>query len=79
MIRIAILGAGAIADAHIQSYRKFKDRCDVVAVVDLYPDKAAEKIAKHSLQAPVFKDLETAIGQADFDAASVCLPLFEHA
>lgn len=79
MIKIAILGAGAIADAHIQSYRKFKDRCDVVALVDLYPDKAAEKVAKHSLEAAVFKDLETAIGQANFDAASVCLPPFEHA
>lgn len=79
MIKIAILGAGAIADAHIQSYGKFKDRCDVVAVVDLYPEKAAEKVAKHKLHAAVFKDLEAASHGADFDAASVCLPPFEHA
>lgn len=79
MLKIAILGAGAISDSHIQAYLKFADRCKITAIVDLYPEKAAEKAAKHGLAIPAFKDCESLLGGADFDAASLCLPPFEHA
>jgi len=79
MVNIAIVGAGAIADTHIESYLKFGDRCRIVAVVDLYPEKAAQKVAKHGLSAGAFRDLPAALREAQFDAASVCLPPFEHA
>ena len=79
MIRIAIVGAGAIADTHIQSYRKFGDRCEVVAVADLYPEKAAEKVARHGLAARVFAAHDELLAGAAFDAVSICLPPFAHA
>ncbi len=79
MLKIAILGTGAIADRHIQSYLKFPDQCRVVALADLFPDKAREKAARHGLEAAVFPDLKRLLAEADFDAASVCLPPFEHA
>ncbi|MHB1033607.1 MAG: Gfo/Idh/MocA family protein [Pirellulales bacterium] len=79
MIRIAILGTGAIADSHIQSYLKFPQQCRVVALVDLFPDKAREKAAKHGLDAAVFQDRAQLLAGADFDAVSICLPPFEHA
>ena len=79
MIRIAIVGAGAIADTHIQSYRKFGDRCEVVAVADLYPEKAAEKVARHGLAARVFATHDELLAGAAFDAVSICLPPFAHA
>lgn len=79
MQRIAILGAGAISDSHITAYLKFADQARIVAVVDLFPDKAAEKIAKHGLQAKVFKDCDELLEGCDFEAASICLPPFEHA
>jgi predicted dehydrogenase len=79
MLNIAILGAGAISDSHIQAYLKFPDDCRVVALVDLYPDKAQEKAAKHGLEVAVFKDRDQLMADADFDAASICLPPFEHA
>ena len=56
MLNIAILGTGAIADSHIRSYLKFPHRCRVVALVDLFPDKAREKAARHGLEAAVFQD-----------------------
>jgi predicted dehydrogenase len=77
--KIAILGAGAIADSHIQAYQKFADRCEIVALVDLFPDKAAEKAAKYGLQIPVFKETRELLAKVAFDAASICLPPFEHA
>lgn len=78
MLKIAILGAGAISDSHIQAYLKFKDRCQIVALVDLFPDKAREKAATHGLSAAVFKDVAELLKGCDFDAASICLPPFEH-
>ena len=79
MQRIAILGAGAISGSHLQAYLKFRDRAQVVALVDLFPDKAREKAAKHGLAVSVFKDVAELLKGCDFDAASVCLPPFEHA
>lgn len=79
MIRVAIIGAGAIADSHIQAYAKFGPRCRVVAVADLFPDKAREKVARHGLAATVFPNVEALLDGAQFEAASICLPPFEHA
>lgn len=79
MLNIAILGAGAISDSHISAYLKFKDQARVVALVDLFPEKAAEKVARHDLEAKVFKNYEELLAGCDFDAASICLPPYEHA
>lgn len=79
MKRIAILGAGAIADSHLRAYLKFGDQAGVVALVDLYPDKARAKAASHGLEVPVFANLAALLDGCDFDAASICLPPFEHA
>lgn len=79
MLRIAILGAGAISDSHIQSYLSFQDRCRIVALADLYTDKATEKAAKHGLSVAVFADHTQMLAAQEFDAASICLPPFAHA
>ncbi len=79
MLKIAILGAGAVADSHIQAYQKLKDQCRIVAVADLYPEKAAEKTARHQLEAVVCGSHQALLGAVDFDAVSVCLPPFGHA
>ena len=79
MLKVAIVGTGAISDSHIQAYLKFPGQCRIVAVADLYPDKAKEKAAKHGLRADVFKDCQELLHGAEFDLASVCLPPFGHA
>jgi predicted dehydrogenase len=79
MLRIAILGVGAISDSHVQAYLRHPARCRIVALADLYPDKAAEKARKFGLEASVYGGLDQLIADAEFDAASICLPPFEHA
>ncbi len=79
MLNIAILGAGAIPDSHIAAYLKRPAQARVVALVDLFPEKAAEKVARHGLQAKVFKTCDELLAGCDFDAASICLPPYEHA
>lgn len=79
MLKIAILGAGAIADSHLQAYQKCSDQCVVVALADLYPNKALEKVAKYGLHAAVVKTYQALLAEIDFDAVSICLPPFAHA
>lgn len=79
MLKFAILGTGAISDSHIQAYRSLRNDAAIVALVDLFPEKAAEKAARHGLDVRVFKSHEELLAGCDFDAASICLPPFEHA
>ena len=40
MIRIAIVGTGNISHAHVEAYLRFPERCKIVALVDIVPEKA---------------------------------------
>ena len=40
MINVAIIGTGNISPAHISAYLAFPQRCKIVALVDIYPEKA---------------------------------------
>ena len=41
MIRVAIVGLGGISPAHIRGYLAFPERCRIVALCDIAPEKAA--------------------------------------
>ena len=43
MLNVAIVGTGNISHNHIQGYLQFGQRCRIVALVDIYPEKAEEK------------------------------------
>ena len=79
-IRIAIIGAGAIADVHIQAYLKHSDLCTVTAVCDLFVEKAEKLIEAYSLtEAKAYKDYKDALSSGNVDAVSICLPPSMHA
>lgn len=40
MINVAIVGTGGIAPEHIKGLTCFPERCRIVALVDIYPEKA---------------------------------------
>ncbi|MBM3130933.1 MAG: Gfo/Idh/MocA family oxidoreductase [Chloroflexi bacterium] len=79
MIRVAIIGAGAIADTHIEAFLKFPARGKVVALADPYPDKAREKIARYHLNARAYADVSELLNDARFDLGVICAPPFAHA
>jgi predicted dehydrogenase len=79
MLQIAIVGAGAIADSHIRAYLRWPDACRIVAMADLFPDKAAEKARTHALDVRIYGSYSELLERESIDAASVCLPPFEHA
>lgn len=78
MIRVAVLGAGAIADTHLEALLRFPTRCQVSALVDPQLDKAREKIARYRLPARVYPTAEAVLNDAPFDLGVICAPPFAH-
>ena len=79
MIRVAIIGTGGISDSHIQAYLRFPEKCQIVALVDIYPEKAAQKAKQYDLKAPIYSDHQLLLADGQFDLASICTPPFVHA
>ncbi|MES0299074.1 Gfo/Idh/MocA family protein [Citrobacter sedlakii] len=81
MLNVAIVGTGNISHNHIQGYLAFPERCRIVALVDIYPEKAEEKKTRYGLaEAQVFAS-HTALLAADLhvDLVDVCTPPYVHA
>ncbi|MFD0675753.1 MULTISPECIES: Gfo/Idh/MocA family protein [unclassified Paenibacillus] len=78
MLKVAIIGAGAISRAHIEAYLQFPERCQIVAIADIYEDKALERINTYKLNAKAVKDYQELL-QEDIDLVSVCTPPYTHA
>jgi UDP-N-acetyl-2-amino-2-deoxyglucuronate dehydrogenase len=78
MLRVGILGCGGIARAHAGAYGQFPDRCRVVAVADIFAEKARELAAAIGPEVSACSPDEL-LARTDVDLVSVCTPPFEHA
>lgn len=81
MLNIAIVGTGNISHNHIQGYLQFADRCRIVALVDIYPEKAEEKKSRYGLsEAQVFRSHQAMLNAGiEVDVVDVCTPPYVHA
>ena len=79
MIGVAVVGAGAIAKTQIEACRTLAGRCEVRAICDVFPDKARKLAADLSVPADIHDDYRQALGRADIELVSVCLPPSLHA
>ncbi|MFB3168198.1 Gfo/Idh/MocA family oxidoreductase [Neobacillus sp. 179-C4.2 HS] len=79
MINVAIIGTGAIAAAHIKGYQFFQDRCNIVAICDIYPEKAEKIAADFNLDVEVYSDYKQMLNVSQVDLLSVCTPPYTHA
>ena len=50
MLKVAIIGTGNISTRHIGAYLTFPERCKVVALCDIFPEKAEAKKAEFGLK-----------------------------
>lgn len=78
MLKVAIIGAGAISSAHAAGYLQFTDRCKIVAVCDTYPEKAQKLAEKFKLNAQIVSDYKELLHQ-EIDLVSICTPPYVHA
>ena len=79
MIRIAIVGTGNISHAHVNAYLKFPERCKIVALVDIAPEKAQRMKEKYGLDAQIYDDHQKILPLNDIDLVDVCTPPYVHA
>src|SRR5258707_6634846 len=76
--KVALLGAGFIADIHIESFHRFVPEAEVVAVYARNPQRAETFAKKHGI-ARAFATLEAAITESGCEVVDICLPNFLHA
>lgn len=80
MINVAVIGTGNISASHIKGYLTFPDRCRIVALVDIYPEKAQAKKEEYNLtEAVVYSSHMEILNRKDIDLVSVCTPPYVHA
>lgn len=78
-IGVGIVGAGAIAFVHVDAYKQFEERCEIVAICDIFKEKA-EKLRreKNLSRAAVVEDWHEIASNPNIDAVSICLPPHMH-
>ncbi|MBW7458434.1 Gfo/Idh/MocA family oxidoreductase, partial [Paenibacillus sepulcri] len=79
MIRIAVIGVGGIAETHLKAYISLGDRCEIVALSDIYPQKAQALGEKYGLVCRVESDYKELLKSPDIDMVSICTPPYTHA
>jgi myo-inositol 2-dehydrogenase/D-chiro-inositol 1-dehydrogenase len=77
-IKVAILGAGFIADIHFESYDRFVPNAEVVAVYTRDSAKAKAFAEKHHIP-KWYTDVDELINNSGCDVVDICLPNFLHA
>ena len=75
--RVALLGAGFIADIHAESYHRFVPDAEIVGVYSRSEEHARAFAQKHGITR-WFTNLDEAIG-TDCDVVDICLPNNLHA
>ncbi len=79
MLRIGIIGTGGIADAHIAGYLAFPGECEITALADVVPGRAAQKAQSFALDALCFDDPAAMIASGAVDLVSIATPPSTHA
>ena len=79
MIRVAIVGLGGISPAHLKSYLAFPDRCRIVALCDIVPQKARKRAEEYHLDCDILDDHHQLLDRTDIDLVDVCTPPYVHA
>ena len=70
--KVAVIGAGGIAGAHLRAYAAQAKRCEIVGIADI--DERAAKKRADEFGGRAFADGLTLIDQLQPDAISICTP-----
>lgn len=77
-VKIGLIGAGGIANPHVNGYLKIPDQAKITAVADVVAENANRR-AEQAGGAAVYSDYHDMIANADIDAVDICLPHHLHA
>jgi predicted dehydrogenase len=76
-LRVALVGTGGIARAHLPAYQEFPDRVQLVAVCDIRED-AAIKFARLAGVDRIYTDYGELLAQTDIEAVDLCTTHDQH-
>lgn len=76
-LRFAVVGSGVIGKTHARTLTSLAPRAELVAVVDVVPDRASALAAEHGVEA--LNSLEEALARPDVDVITVATPSGLHA
>lgn len=76
---IGIIGAGAVAPAHVSGYLAHPELCEIRAVCNPTIEKAQKLIDDNGLKAAALSDYHELLSMPEIDAVSLCLPPALHA
>ncbi len=79
MIRVAIVGLGGISGAHLNAYKQFPERCKIVALCDIVPEKAQKRAKEFGLECDIVDDHHKLLDRKDIDLVDICTPPYVHA
>lgn len=79
MIKVAVIGTGAIAPYHIRAYMNLPEYYQIVALCDMYVDKAEHMAKEYQLDVPTYQDVTQMLQEVECDLVSVCTPPYTHA
>lgn len=79
MLKVAIIGTGGIAGAHIEAYKIFGERCQIVALCDINKESAVKAKLRYGLDADIVSDHRELLARGDIDLVSICTPPYTHA
>ncbi len=79
MLNVAVVGTGAICPSHLQGYLTFPNQCEIVALCDIYPEKAEKVKKEFSLSSTVYSNMTDLLAQEKVDLVSICTPPYTHA
>jgi len=77
-VKIGLIGAGSIANPHVNGYLKIPDQATITAVADVVTENATKR-AEQAGGADTYSDYHELIAKADIDAVDICLPHHLHA
>lgn len=75
--KVALLGTGFIANIHAESYARFVNDAEVVAVYGRSAERAEAFAKEHGIPA-FYDDMDTLLREAAPDVVDICLPNFLH-
>ncbi len=79
MIQVAIIGTGNIANVHVAGLLTFPQKCKIVALCDIYPEKAESMKQKYNLDCKVFDDYQDMLASGiEINLVHICTPPYVH-
>jgi predicted dehydrogenase len=75
-VRVALIGAGGIADEHIRGYETFANLAVLAAFADIDDDRRVQR--QEQLGVAGYADIADLLAATDVDAVDICLPHHLH-